>query len=74
MAQYTLTTKDRLLGAEKLRYEAGWAYLDGRLKRAQQLNGKADQLDREAREKAKRQTHVKTSDSGVTGYHQSGCA
>jgi hypothetical protein len=67
MAQYTLTTKDRLLGAEKLRYEAGWAYLDGRTKRAKQLNGKADQLDREARES------VFPAHAGLN-RHQSGCA
>lgn len=45
----TLTSKDKKLGAEKLRYEAGWAYLDGRVVRAKELNRKADLLDRTAR-------------------------
>ena len=42
----TLTAKDRKLGPDGLRYEAGWAYLDGRTVRAKQLNRKADLLVR----------------------------
>ena len=48
----TLTAKDRKLGADKLRSEAGWAYLAGRNARAKELNRKADALNREARKAA----------------------
>lgn len=46
----TLTSKDRKLGADRLRYEARLAYLDDRNARALELNRKADKLDREAKE------------------------
>ena len=42
----------RKMTATELRYEAGWAYLDGRTKRARELNRLADLLDRAARAKA----------------------
>jgi hypothetical protein len=48
----TLTSKDRKLGARKLRNEAGWAYLDGRNARAKELNRKADLLERELKKTA----------------------
>ena len=48
----TLTAKDRRLGAERLRYDARLAYLDGRNARAAELNLKADALDRETRRAA----------------------
>jgi hypothetical protein len=43
-----LTSKDRKMGVERLRFEARCAYLDGRNARAKELNRKADALYREA--------------------------
>jgi hypothetical protein len=44
-----LTNNDRRFGADRLRYEAHLAYLNGRAARAKELNRKADLLDRETR-------------------------
>jgi hypothetical protein len=43
-----LTAKDRRMGYDRLRFEAHYAYLDGRNARALELNRKADALAREA--------------------------
>jgi hypothetical protein len=47
-----LTNNDRRVGADRLRYEAHYAYLDGRSVRAKELHRKADLLDRETRKDA----------------------
>lgn len=42
------TTMTKTMSAERLRLEARLAYLEGRVKRAKELNRLADQKDRDA--------------------------